>query len=215
MKQTLLVAALLLIGSATSAKAATIQIDLGATALDVNYSITGVAISPNIDISMLGSALVRTNAFIIDPPVTVISHYIKPSGSLYGDNYLAVKGVPTVGSAVFSLSSLSNNYDNFGFTWGTIDHYNTLLLTDSRGVTYSVTGSDILALISGSIAGTTQSDVNFTTKMGTIITAAFLSTENSFEVGNFAAHMPLPAALPLFGMGLLGLAALRRSQGKA
>ncbi|MFY9288216.1 MAG: VPLPA-CTERM sorting domain-containing protein [Alphaproteobacteria bacterium] len=209
MKKFLSLAALLLLAFAGSAQAATIEVILGNTSVDKTYGVGGSIPTPNIDLSTYGG-LVLTNSVIVNPASSLAGQYAQPTGPIYQNNYLSVFGG---GNTIFTLAP---NQSSFGFTWGTIDTYNALLLTDSRGVVYTITGAEVLSNIVGSINGTTQTDINFLSPLARIISAQLISTQNSFEAANFSqlvgSAVPLPAALPLFGMGLLGLAALRRRQ---
>ena len=124
------------------------------------------------------------------------------------NNFLAVLGTGNPGSATLTLAA---NENTFGFTWGSVDTWNTLTITDSRGVSYSITGSDILAQLGNPTPGkqNTQTDISFTDPYGKLISAQFASTDNAFEAGNFSetSATPLPSSALLFGTALMGLAA--------
>jgi len=219
MKKTLLLA-LMLAGFSSAAHAATLDILLGTTSSDQTYSFAPGTLHPNLDLTTLAqpSQLALSNAAIINPASSASGLYAQPNGTLFGNNYLAVFGSPVGGTATFTLAS---GQHEFGFTWGTVDTYNTLVLTDSRNVQYTITGSDVIARIGGlSGADSTQADVVFNDPLGTIVTAELFSSSNSFEVGNFSSlqsAVPLPASAGLFMVALAGLFmfALRRKQEQA
>ncbi len=190
-----------------SAHASLIDIALGNTSGSFTYA-TGGSLTPSVNLATLGSNLLLTNASIISPPSSVLNVYLSPVGTLFGHNYLSVQAD---GTAVYTLPV---GKSNFGFTWGSLDAYNTVVLTDSRGATYSITGSDLLGQISGSVAGTTQTDVFFSDPYGTIVQTTLTSTANALETGNYGfarvggpaalGSVPLPTSLPLFAAALMG-----------
>jgi hypothetical protein len=191
---------------AGTAHAATLDVTLGNLSSDISYSDTGGPINPNINLAtaLLGGSLVlNSNSAVTIGSIPNIQ--AQPGGSLFGGTYLAVYGVPITGVSTFTLNAGQNT---FAFTWGTVDNYNSLLIKDSRGTSYNITGTNVLAAILGSSPGNTQSDVRFKDNFGTIVSAQLSSTQNSFEAANFseASSTPLPASLPLFGMALLGFA---------
>ncbi len=200
-------------GMVGAANASTLDVQLGSTGSDLSYS-TGGTLSPNINLATTSGLTLDTNSQIINPVSSSPGNYKAPTGPIFDNNYLAVLGVPTTGQATFTLAG---GQSNFGFTWGSIDTYNTLILTDSRNVTYTITGTNLLAQIAGSVNGTTQSDVIFSDAFGTIKSAVFQSTENAFEVANLGqSAVPLPASFPLFAAAFLGLALFgRRNARKA
>ena len=201
MNKTLSLAAAAFFAFTSFAHASTVDVWLGNTSSDISYSTGVTGNTPNIDLSTLGGSLVLNNAVVVNPAVSVANLYAKPTGSIYANNYLAVEGIPTVGSATFTLSQ-----NVFSFTWGTIDTYNSLVLTDARNVSYTITGADILAHIAGSVSGQTQADVVFTDPLANIVKAVLISTNNAFEAANFGqAVVPLPPALWLFMAALVSL----------
>jgi hypothetical protein len=205
MKKLLLATALIaLAGSAAPAHAAVIDVTLGSTPTSLSYSTVGGGLSPNVNLLTLGGNLTTSNASIINPASSSTGLYTQPTGPIYGDNYLAVFGVPTTGTATITLGA---NINTLGFTWGTIDDYNSLIIKTSQGVTYTITGDDILSQIAGSVDHTTQANVQFTDPGGTILSAELTSTQNSFEAANFEEvnSVPLPGAFSLFALAMAGL----------
>lgn len=208
MNKLLALATVALLGLTGSAHAALVDVTLGNTSSSLSYG-TGGSLSPNINLSTYGGLLLN-NAQIVAAGTSLSGQYASPTGSLYGGNYVSVFGVPATGSATFALAA---NENTFSFTWGTVDPYNTVVLTDSRGTVYTVTGDDIGNQIAGSIAGSLQTDVKFFDPYGSIVTAQLVSTQNSFEAGNFGqgvSSVPLPASLPLFALALGGLFVVAR-----
>ncbi|HUY68712.1 MAG TPA: PEP-CTERM sorting domain-containing protein [Alphaproteobacteria bacterium] len=206
----------MLLGFSGAAHAALENIVIGST--DGNFSVvgSGATLTPNVNLqaARVGGSLVLIN----DSRLLSNSHFsahftaTRPTGSLFGHRYLAVDGERGTGDALFTLDP---GMTSFGFTWGTIDAYNTLIVTDSRGYTFAITGTNILNAIAGSIAGNTQSNIDITDAFGTITSAIFTSTKDAFEVANFSqSAVPLPATLALFGMALFGLFAVRRYRPK-
>jgi hypothetical protein len=215
-----LAAIILSIAGVSSARAATLDITLNSTNGIASSNPNGAPISSNITFNQaISSSQLVTTGLVSLETSSFSDEYTMPSGTLNGGNYLAVIATPggpvgpgAPGVATFSLATGDNT---FSFTWGTIDTYNTLTLTDSLGHTYVITGTQILGDILNSKSGTTQSDVSFLDPFANIVTAQFTTTTNAFEVANFEqskTSAPLPDALPLFGMGIvaLGLLALRR-----
>jgi hypothetical protein len=139
------------------------------------------------------------------------------AGGLYADpygngaaNYLAVY---TGGNATFTLNKPSTY---FGLTWGSVDSYNYLTVNEVGGGSYTIDGSTVTS--SGVPSRTANGDQS---AIGTyfvgigdasgIKSVVLTSTGNSFEVGSVAVSaVPLPAALPMFGVALVGIGALAR-----
>jgi hypothetical protein len=210
MKKLLAGAALLLVSLSTSAQAATVDILLGTTSTDQTYS-SGGTLNPNVNLSALtASDLTLSNAQIVAAGANSSGNYASPTGSLFGGSYLAVLGSPSTGVANFTLGNSTNT---FGFTWGTVDSYNSLVLSDSRGVTYTITGADLINNLS--LGNNAQEDVVVTDPLGTFLTAQLISTSNSFEAGNFSesqSSVPLPSSVTFFMMALAGLYFVYRKQ---
>lgn len=198
-----------------SAHASLLDIGLGSTSSSISYS-TGGVLSPDVDMVGDPRLVLNNNASIVTVPVSPNPNlFIQPSGSIYGNGFLVVAGLPSPTTGMATFTETPNN-NKLGFTWGTIDDYNSLIITDSRNVTYTITGTDILNQLLGSINHITQNDVLLTDNFGTIKTAVFESiNNNSFEIANIQdaplpSAVPLPGALPLFGAAFLGMFAWSR-----
>lgn len=191
----LFIAALGLLGVSGSAHAATLDVTLGNLNTNISYASSATGFTPNIHLNSPAPATLtlNNNAQIIDPRHSDPSNFLNLQGSLLDNNFLAVLGTGNPGLATLSLAA---NTVNFGFTWGSIDAFNTLTVKDSRGVNYTITGSDILAQIGNPPAGkqNTQTDVSFSDAFGKIVSAQFGSTDNAFEAGNFSETSATPCA---------------------
>jgi hypothetical protein len=202
MQKLLTLAGIAFFSLAGFAQAATLQVTLGPS---LSYG-SGSPLSPNIDLNTYSGLVLNSNAQVL-PSASPPGPYVIPSGPMFDNSFLSVYGAEqstppgTQGTATFTLTP-GNNL--FGFTWGTIDHYNTIVLTDSNSHTFTITGADILNHIAGSHDGQTQNDVDFFDPFGTIVTAVLSSAKDSFETANFEqSETPLPPALMLFGTALL------------
>ena len=115
--------------------------------------------------------------------------------------------------------NLAPGYDLFGFTWGSIDPSNTLILTDSNHHVFTITGAEILSHLIGSAGpGLAQENVVFRDPFASIISAVFEAPCDPFEIANVGqGEAPLPPALAMFGAALLGfgLYGYRRRQNAA
>lgn len=206
------------VGFTTVSHAATLGISLGNTNADIAYG-AGPTLSPNIHLNSPAPAtlVLNSNAQIVDPRQSLPDTYLDFQGPLLDNNFLAVLGGNETPG--FATLTLAPSRTLFGFTWGSIDGFNTLAITDSRAVTYTITGADIISQIGNPPEGlaTTQTDVSFSSLFGDIVSVQFVSSQNSFEVGNLSdTATPIPASLLLFGSGLAGLFGIsRRNRNKA
>jgi hypothetical protein len=209
MKKFLPVAALALFAFAPQAQASILDITLGTP----GSTTAAGALTGNVDLSTLGGNLSLSNAMIVSPPTSTFGVFAAPHNGvgLFGNNYLSVFGANTSpnhsltdGTATITLGSFQNT---LGFTWGTVDPYNTLILKDA-GHTFTFTGQDILNIIGGT-PGVVETDVSFFDPFGPILTAELTSSQNSFEAADFT-EAPLPGALTMFAAALFGFAFLAR-----
>jgi hypothetical protein len=124
----------------------------------------------------------------------------------------------TAGAQIELLLPFEAQY--FGLLWGSIDGYNTLRFFN--GVTQvggSITGANVTANPNGAQNrdGTRYVEITSSLAFNRVV---FTSTQFAFEFDNVAlargpggadpSIIPAPAALGLFALGLVGLAALRR-----
>ncbi len=198
-----------------SAQAATLDLDvtLGST---FSYS-TGGTYTPDIKLTSPSPATLTLtgDAHVIPGFISVPNIVAAPTPPLFQGPYLAVINNPgPSGTATFDLASGVNE---FALKWGTIDSYNTLVIKDSVGNTFDVTGAEILANLSGTvIPGTTQANVEIRDPLGSILSAELETTQNSFEAANFyeggdPSKAPLPSAMWLLWQCALGSCFLRRT----
>lgn len=145
----------------------------------------------------------------------------KPTGIAAGDAYSYTYGWteqihdPDIGEYTryysgMTVFSLGNPTNQFSFTWGTIDDFNSVNITNNNDQTYYFTGADILAngLV---VLGSDKTKYISIFDPAGIKNIALMSYGRSFEAGNInISNVPLPAALPMFGIALAGVAALRR-----
>jgi len=137
-----------------------------------------------------------------------------PAGIGAQDHYLSVYGGGSLGSgsATFRFATAVTT---MAFTWGTIDSYNWLEVTNGKSQTYKITGADLMANVADIKEGTTSKYFSLTDLSG-LLKVVLRSSSDSFEVANISiSNVPLPAALPLFGVAVAGLAGVRRRRSKA
>jgi hypothetical protein len=235
MRKLLSLATVALIGFASTTQAATLDFNLGNSDDLFTFVGSGPALTPNITLSQTppivtgATSLVLYNSQIVTPP-PVAGTYAVPSSpvGLFGGTFLSVYGPNNIpldrSSPGMATLTLLPNQNDLGFTWGSIDTYNTLTLTDSAGHIFHITGNYLTTNSStlfpgGFTGGSTSGDFNFYDPNGFIEQAVFSSTDNSFEVANLGGHdaAPLPGSVLLFGTALVGFvffAARRRAQSK-
>lgn len=208
----LLIAAVALLGFSGMAHAA--QLDVALTSGGgLSYTFGGTY-TPNVDLTTAvgsGELAFTGNAGLFT--TTVANQHLTPGGTLFGGNYLAVLQTPGPGGT--ATLTMPSGQHALAFEWGSIDGQNAqrniLTIQDSRSVTYTITGQDIMnALVGFSVPFTnSQTDYNvvFYDAFGTLVNASFAANQNAFEAANFfTSAVPLPAALPLFAAALLGMA---------
>lgn len=159
-------------------------------------------------------------------PVTDVSSGLsQQSGSVSGSytspfndsttlfDVVGANGSATFGGASTGSGSFGAGDGTLSFLWGTPDGFNTLSI---------FSGTTELASYSGSQVGAGNGTGSYLTTisgLGSYDHVEFTSDQNAFEFAAIS-PVPLPAGLPMFGLGLLGLGGLafvrqRRSKASA
>jgi hypothetical protein len=140
--------------------------------------------------------------------------YSAPAGALgvrESSNYITVP-ISTNPGSVNTAFGASYNY--LGIWWGSIDLYNTISFFDGTTLVASFTGGQLPApdpADGNQTALNTNRYVNFYFGPLSFNNFTMTSSEKAFEADNIAvANVPEPTTMLLLGLGLLGMAGVRR-----
>jgi hypothetical protein len=186
------------LGSGGGATATGITVSFNPTAAAVQGSVSGQYAAPFLS----GS----NGAGFGNAPVPGVDNttYVTSGSTGNGGNDSITFLLPTNGGI---------GYLYFGLLWGSIDDFNTLTFFDGNTSVGSVTGAQVTATPNGDqgLNGTRYVNITSTLKFDRVVAT---SSQFAFEIDNIAYNatipVPAPAALGLFGVGLLGLGFVAR-----
>lgn len=160
----------------------------------------------------VGDVYLKNAAIVRDTRYDTLYSSRKPDGLNARDNYLAVFGSIEHLKPSSATFELNGGYNTFSFLWGSIDWYNKITVEDMNGDKFTLTGQYLLNTNASLVDRETTTYFSITDLDG-IKRIIISSTFDAFEMARVTlSNVPLPAALPMFGMALAGLAFARRRQ---